>query len=427
MVFSSGGQADRIYAASSATMLMVQGDPFLDAMISGVRAGSLLLQSRSGGIPTYGPPRPMRQSTFLSDRAILREIRSGVGGSFSNFLNKVFSTAEKRNSTQSGEAAEENPFAKPEESAPASQAPAASGAPSPGPQPEAKPANSSTPPADTKPADPPPPPIPLVTTVRPDIMLHVTEDGVLRATPAARLNEQTFETAETGIQRYNTLTFTNPAEIPAALAAADFNSDGQPDVCFVDTRTGMMRMFFGNSEGTYAEGMRVEIGAGPRSLAAGDFNGDGRMEVAISNVGVGTLTYIFLGPAGEAPSFRTLWIDTYRDYIAASDTSGSGAADLIGVNFANIAEVLDSIKGSNTAGFRFSYSPALDCRIATFSGYKLQLNAVLMGSNLSLNLQNLQQQLTNVINIQASPNIYLVVGDLTYNDTLSIALATLRK
>jgi hypothetical protein len=69
----------------------------------------------------------------------------------------------------------------------------------------------------------------------------------------------------------------------------------------------------------------------------------------------------------------------------------------------------------------------LYCRITTFNGRQLQLNAVLFGSNLSLNLQNLQNQLTNVINVQTRDGIYIIVGDLTYNNSLSVALATLRK
>jgi hypothetical protein len=428
LVFSSGTRSDRFLVDSNPGMQLMQRDLFLEALASGAGEGRLVLQGRSRGIPTYAPPAPGGRTTFLSDRAILREIRSGMGGSSANLLKNIFGSSQKAEGAQSGEAEEENPFAKPAEPETATQTPVATETSAPEAKPEQKPATEAKTAPEPKPVEVPTAvTVPLVTTVRPDIMLHVDEEGNFTAVPAARLNEQTYETAESGARLYNVLTFTNPAEIPAAIASADFNSDGLPDVCFLDARTGMLRLFFGDPAGTYAENMRIEIGSGPRSLAAGDFNGDGRAEIAISNLGVGTLSYIYFGSANETPSFRSLWIDNYRDYIAASDTTGSGVADLIGMNFTNAAEVLDSIKGDSVFGWKFSFAPALDCRISTFNGRQLQLNAVLLGSNLTLNLQNLQNQLTNVINVQTRNGIYIIVGDLTYNNSLSVALATLRK
>ena len=431
LVFSAGTRSGHILAESNPGMQFVQRDLFLEALASGEDEGQLVFQGRSRGIPRYAPPAAGARTTFFADRAILREIRRGMSGSYTNLLKSVFGTSEKADSAQPGEAADDNPFATPAEPEAATPAPA-SAAPEARPaetKAEPKPANETKTTPEVKPPEVPPPVpvVPLVYTVRPDIMLQVDQDGDLIATPAARLNEQTYETAESGARRYNVLTFTNPAEIPAAIASADFNSDGLPDICFVDTRTGLLRLFYGDLAGAYNEAMRIEIGSGPRSLAAGDFNGDGRAELAISNLGVGTLSYIYLGNPNDVPTFRSLWIDNYRDYIAALDTTGSGAADVIGMNFTNAAEVLDSIKGGSVSGEKFGFTPALDRRIATFSGRQLQLNGVLFGSNLTLNLQNSQNQLTNVINVQMPNGFYIIVGDLTYNNSLSIALATLRK
>jgi len=430
MVFSAGSRSDRLLVESNPGMRFIERDLFLEALASGASEGRLVLQGRSRGIPTYAPPMGGGRTSFLSDRAILREIRRGMSGSYSNLLRNVFGSSEKADGTQTGEPQDENPFA-----TPAVPEPAAPPAPAPTePKPpearvEPKPASETKTTPEPKPAEVPPavPPVPLVTTVRPDVMLQIDQEGNLSATPAARLNEQTYETAESGAKLYNVLTFTNPAEIPAAIAAADFNSDGSPDVCFVDTRTGLLRLFYGDAAGSYAEAMRIEIGSGPRSLAAGDFNGDGHAEIAISNVGVGTLSYISLGNPNDAPTFRSLWLDDYRDYIAALDSTGSGAADVIGMNFTNAAEVLDSIGGGSEPGRQFGFTPDLDCRLTTLSGRQLQLNGVLFGRNLTLNLQNGQNQLVNVMNLQMRNGLCIIVGDLTYNNSLSIALATLRK
>jgi len=255
LVFSAGSRSGRILVESNPGIQFVQRDLFLEALASGEDEGRLVLQDRSRGIPRYAPPVAGVGTTFFADRAILREIRRGMSGSYTNLLKSVFGTSERADSSQPGEAADDNPFATPAEPEAATPAPG-SAAPEARPaetKAEPKPANETKPTPEAKPAEVPPavPVVPLVSTVRPDIMLQVDQDGNLIATPAARLNEQTYETEESGARRYNVLTFSNPAEIPAAIASADFNNDGLPDVCFVDTRTGLLRLFYGDLAGAY--------------------------------------------------------------------------------------------------------------------------------------------------------------------------------
>ncbi len=419
----AGGRPADPIAAGTIGMRTVREDPFLEALASGINDGPLVLSDRSRGIPTFSTRIAVRRAASISDRAILGEIRNGVGGSLTSFLNNIFGTSEAGTDAKGSDPAKKNPFTDPVESKPKTVAsepadtkPGVPAADTPKAAPEPAPDARPTGPAPTTPAD-------LVTTVRPDLMLHVDENGILHAMPAARLNEHTFETVELGIRQFNTLNFTNPAEVPAALAVADFSGDGVPDVCFVDSRVGLLRFVYGNADGTYAEGMRIEIGQGPRSLAAADYDGNGRADVAISSVGVGALTYILLG-ASDTPTFRSFWVDRFRDYIAAADTTGSGIADLIGLSFANVAEVLDSGKSKGLLPGRFDYTPALEYRIPTFNGRQVQLNAVMMGSGLSLNLQNSMNRLTNVLHVQKNADVYIIVGDLNYDNSISISLAT---
>ncbi len=410
-------------------MIGALADPFYESLVTGAGEGRLVLQGRNRGVMTYGPPRPARRSSSLSDRAILLEIQAGVGGSFSNFVNNVFGSPLGKADAKAADPREENPFAKPaQDGAVAQPATKETGG-------EPKVASK---PADPKPANPAPDskqsdaapaaPITLATTVRPQIMLHMGVDGTLQAFPAARLNDHTFESVELGIRQFDLLTFASPADIATSISMADFNGDGVADICFLDSRAGMLRFFNGNSAGGYAESTRIDVGTGPRSLAAGDFNFDGRTDMAVSNIGIGTLTYIYLGGAEDSPAFRSLWLDRYRDYIAAADTTGSGILDLIGMNFANVAEVLslNPVDGS-VSGKWFEYRPALDCRVKTFDGRTVELNAVLLQSSLSLNLQNPKKQLTNVLNVQPGAGCYIIVGDLNYNNSVSVALGTLKK
>jgi hypothetical protein len=98
------------------------------------------------------------------------------------------------------------------------------------------------------------------------------------------------------------------------------------------------------------------------------------------------------------------------------------------MNFANLGEVLDiGRSGGAVPGLRFTYTPALSSTVPIFIGIPFQLNAVLLKSNLSVNLQNVEYQMVNVVNVQAGNDIYVIAGDFNYNNTISVLLATLRK
>jgi hypothetical protein len=437
---------------SRAGMLSTLDDPFYETMSSGLSEGVLVLQGTNQGIPTYGAPSPARRTVPTADRSLLREIRISLAGSFTNFLDSVYGNPAAKSGKQITNLPQQNPFVKSVDSTAAAQgsadaAPAAAqetGSPG-----NSKPAsdaittNESKPSTDPapqqKPADLPPQEISqgpfgiavvpgTFVAVRPNVILHVDGDGVLQAMAAAQIRDQLFETAEMGARQFNMLLFARPAEIPTALAVADLNRDGIPDVCSMDGHEGLLHILYGTPEGSYVEGLKIDVGSGPRSVAAGDFNRDGRADIAISNIGIGTLTMIYLGEPGTPPSFRSGWLDKYRDFIGAADMSGSGAIDLLGLSFANQAEVLDIGRTDGVPpGRTFPYASALSRKVGTLNGFQLQMNVILMKSNLSLNLQNFQNQMVNVLNLQASNEIYVIVGDLNYGNAISVALATLRK
>jgi hypothetical protein len=258
--------------------------------------------------------------------------------------------------------------------------------------------------------------------------MTVGSDGNLQALAATRVDMKTFETAELGLMPMNTLYFPKPAETGTAVAVADFNKDGIPDVCFAGAGEGFLHVLYGGTNGSYTEVMKIEVGTGLKSLAAGDFNGDGSIDIAASEVGAGTLTIFYLTDPATAPQFRTFWSDTLRDYILGADVSGTGIADLLGAGFGNLAEVLDIGRiGGAPAGRRITLGAALDRTVSIYSGYKLQLRAALLKSNLSVNLQNFHNQLVNVVNVQACNSVYVVVGDIGIDNTIAVVIATPRK
>jgi hypothetical protein len=359
----------------------------------------------------------------LTDRETFEAIRSGVGGSFNSFFSKLFGDPgdEFGLSLETGEQDQEaNPFAKARESLaestppaqPDSQAEAAPPAPQPqvgetdtggADQPESATGNAAAVGA---------------TVLRPHLLLQLDEAGQLKVSPASQPLEGTFESADFGARDMNVRTFSDSANFPASIAVGDFNGDQYPDVAYFMSFQGTIRFFYGSADG-FTEGLQVQVGIGHRSLAAGDFDGDGKTDLAISNVGTGLLTVLFANSR-----YKSLWLDSYRDFIAAGGTGGSTSLDLLGMNFGNTGTVLANFsdpEGRVPPG-NFDYAPSFTSTMATSRGTAPRMNVVASGSNLSLNIENYMNQLINVLNVAAGCKVYVLVGDLDSQGYISISI-----
>jgi hypothetical protein len=116
-----------------------------------------------------------------------------------------------------------------------------------------------------------------------------------------------------------------------AVAIADFNGDGNPDIVVADFLTGMVRIQLGNGDGTFGAPTSFPVGgmyAG--NLAVADFNHDGKLDIAVGTGdivigytvailhGNGNGTFQPPGPySGEAIS------------LAVGDLTGKGGPDLV--------------------------------------------------------------------------------------------------
>ena len=71
---------------------------------------------------------------------------------------------------------------------------------------------------------------------------------------------------------------------PNDLALGDFNNDGIPDLVTPDSATGVVAVFLGKGDGTFAPAVDYSTGPGsqPLAVAVGDFNGDGNLDLAVA-------------------------------------------------------------------------------------------------------------------------------------------------
>jgi hypothetical protein len=118
-----------------------------------------------------------------------------------------------------------------------------------------------------------------------------------------------------------------------AIAVADFNKDGHPDILTVDGVSGTNNfILMGQADGTFSPQISFTAGGHLSAVVAGDFNGDGVLDIAVTDsnanaiivllgVGDGTFTTKATIPTGVSPVA-----------ITAADLNGDGKLDLVVAN-----------------------------------------------------------------------------------------------
>jgi hypothetical protein len=133
-----------------------------------------------------------------------------------------------------------------------------------------------------------------------------------------------------------------------ALAASDFNNDGQLDIVVANSGTNNVGIFLGYGNGSFATMITSSTGVGstPRSLAVADFNNDNRTDIVSANSGTNNIG-ILLGYGNG--SFGMVMIRSTGDYstpygVAVGDFNNDGRLDIVVVNF-----------GTSTVGIFLGY------------------------------------------------------------------------
>jgi hypothetical protein len=120
---------------------------------------------------------------------------------------------------------------------------------------------------------------------------------------------------------------------PVAIAVADFNGDGIPDLAIgndpQDGSSGSVTILLGNGDGTFTAAASPATPSGVNAIAVADFTGDGKADIVVANGltltmlkgnGDGTFTSSTITPT--AGSFRAI------NMILVGDFNGDGKADL---------------------------------------------------------------------------------------------------
>lgn len=120
---------------------------------------------------------------------------------------------------------------------------------------------------------------------------------------------------------------------PQAIAIADFNSDGRPDLAVANFGGNSVSILIGNGDGTFRSTTAFHTGSRPLSVIAADFNNDGNMDLALAdNTSSGTVSVLLGTGTGSFQAAVLYSTGSYARWATAGDFNGDGKVDLAVVN-----------------------------------------------------------------------------------------------
>jgi len=117
---------------------------------------------------------------------------------------------------------------------------------------------------------------------------------------------------------------------PVAIASADLNADGHPDLVVVNQTDNTISVLLGNGDGTFTSALNSPLATGqaPTAVAIADFNGDGVPDIAVTDPQTDSVSvYLGLGQGLFAPAFE-LPVGTNPTAILAASLSGATLPDV---------------------------------------------------------------------------------------------------
>jgi hypothetical protein len=158
-------------------------------------------------------------------------------------------------------------------------------------------------------------------------------------------------TLDEGIRSPSFLNVSNPAagNGPTAVAVADFNGDGIPDLAVANGVRNTVTILLGNGDGTFTQtAVSPATGSLPVAIAVADFDGDGNLDLSV--VCASGSVSILLGKGdGTFTALAAIeGLGNSTNSIAVGDFNGDGIPDLVVRNYMGWSVTVLLGKGDGT-------------------------------------------------------------------------------